>query len=393
MISFIRYGNLLPHHIIDLYGAPEPMSNALPAYKCTWIWLLPMSLILLSACSKQEEVVEEVIRPAKIVTVGDAMGEAIRNFPGEVKASDKAIQSFRVSGEVTELPAVAGQPVQKGDILAKLDPKDYKLAYDDNKARFELAKVQFKRAEEIWAKRLIARADYDKAKTRYLAAKASYEQAEANLEYTILRAPFDGVISKVHVDKFVNVQAKDPIVNIQSKDTVDVTFQVPENVVARIQRGEGKKAKIAVTFPSHPAQSFPAEAKEFDTEADPQTQTFKAVVTIPIPTTFTVLEGMSTTVQVDLSELLKENNNKLVLPVTAVFAAEEQPVETSQRYVWRVDPESMRVSRQAVSVGQLTEGGIEVVSGVEPGQQVIAAGVNFVKEGQKVKRWERERGL
>jgi RND family efflux transporter MFP subunit len=393
MISFIGYGNLLPHPIIDLYGASEPMSNTLPACKRTWIWLLPILIILLSACNKQEEVVEEVIRPAKIVTVGDATGDAIRNFPGEVRASDKAIQSFRVNGEVTELPAVAGQPVQKGDILARLDPKDYKLAYDDSKARFELAKVQFKRAEEIWAKRLIARADYDKAKTRYLAAKASYEQAEANLEYTILRAPFDGVISKVHVDKFVNVQAKDPIVNIQSKDTVDITFQVPENVVARIRRGEGKKANITVSFPSHPEQSFPAETKEFDTEADPQTQTFKAVVTIPLPTTFTVLEGMSTTVRVDLSELLKDNNNKIVLPVTAVFAAEDQPVETSQRYVWRVDPDSMRVKRQVVTVGQLTEGGIEVTSGVEPGQQVIAAGVNFVKEGQKVKRWERERGL
>jgi RND family efflux transporter MFP subunit len=253
--------------------------------------------------------------------------------------------------------------------------------------------IQYKRAQEIWEKRLIARADYDKAKTRYLAAKASFEQAKANLDYTILRAPFDGVISKVHVDKFVNVQAKDPIVNIQSKDSVDITFQVPENVVTRIRRGEGKKASITVTFPSHPEQTFPAESKEFDTEADPQTQTFRAVVTIPIPTTFTVLEGMSTTVRVDLSELLKDNNNKIVLPVTAVFAAEEQPVETTKRYVWRVDPNTMQVSRQAVTVGQLTEGGIEVTSGVEPGQQVIAAGVNFVKEGQTVKRWERERGL
>ena len=331
--------------------------------------------------------------PAKIVTVGDAMGEAIRNFPGEVQASDKAIQSFRVSGEVIELPAVPGQPVQKGDILAKLDPKDYKLAFDDNKARFDLAEVQYKRAQEIWDKRLIARADYDKAKTRYLAAKASFEQARANLDYTILRAPFDGVVSKVHIYKFVNVQAKDPIVNIQSKDTVDITFQVPENVVTRISRGEGKKAAISVIFPSHPEQTFPAEPKEFDTEADPQTQTFRAVATIPMPTTFTVLEGMSTTVRVDLSALLKDNKGKLVLPVTAVFAAEEQPVETSQRYVWRVDPDSMRVSRQAVTVGQLTEGGIEVISGIEPGQQVIAAGVNFVKEGQQVKRWERERGL
>ena len=358
-----------------------------------FLTLVAVFLVNSSACSKKEETKTEIVRPAKIFTVGDATGELVRTFPGEVKASDKAIQSFRVSGELKEFPAKPGQQVKQGDVLAKLDPKDFQLKFDDSKAKYDLALVQFKRAEEIWEKRLIARADFDKAKTRYLAAKADLEQAQANLDYTVLRAPFDGVISKVHVDNFANVRANDPVVNIQSVDTVDIVFQVPENIISRIRRGERNRADLNVKFDAHPDKKFPATGKEFDTEADPQTQTYRVVVIIDRPKEFNVLEGMSTTVEVDLSQVMIDAANKIIIPVTAVFAAEDQPVESTQRYVWRVDKNTMQVSKQAVTVGQLTAAGIEVTSGLETGQQVIAAGVNFVHEGQKVKPWVRERGL
>ena len=347
----------------------------------------------LAGCGKQQEAKPEVVRPAKIFTVGDATGERIRTFPGEVEASDKAIQSFRVNGELIELPAQAGQHVKQGDVLARVDPKDYQLKYNDAKAKYDLAKAQFKRAEEIWEKRLIARADYDKAKTRYLASKADLEQAQANLGYTVLRAPFDGVVSKAHVENHANVRANDPIVNIQSVATVDIVFQVPENIIARIRRGTGQKAQIMVRFDAHPDKQYSAERKEFNTEADPQTQTYRVVATIDRPQEFNVLEGMSTTVEIDLSNVLLGDSNRIVVPETAVFAAPDEPVSTPQRYVWLVDDANMTVSRHPVTVGQLTPGGIEVTSGIQTGQKIISAGVNFVHEGQKVKPWVRERGL
>jgi len=357
------------------------------------IYMMIFLGLSLAGCGKQDEKKPELVRPAKIFTVGDATSELLRTFPGEVEASEKAIQSFRVNGELIERPAQPGMKVEKGEVLAKLDPRDYQLRYNDAKAKNDLAKAQFKRAEEIWAKRLISRADYDKAKTYYLATKAELEQAQANLDYTILRAPFDGIISKVHVDNHVNVRANEPIVNIQSVDKVDIAFQVPENIIARIRRGEGVNVSINVKFDSHPDEKFPAITKEFNTEADPQTQTYRVVVIIDRPKDFNVLEGMSTTVEVDLSQALIGATNKIIVPATAVFAADDQPVDDPQRYVWLVDEKTMQVSRQAVTVGQLTPGGIEVTSGLHTGQKIIAAGVNFVHEGQKVKPWVRERGL
>lgn len=355
--------------------------------------LFATSSTVFLGCGDKQPKQAEIVRPAKIITVGDASSELKREFPGEVEASDKAVQSFRVSGELKELPAQAGLAVKKGDILARLDPKDYKLAYDDAKAKYDLANVQYKRAEEIWAKRLIARADYDKAKSSFLAEKANLEKAKANLDYTILRAPFDGVVSKVHVDNFTNVRANDPIVNIQSRDNIDIVFQVPESIVARVKKGQGKKANIEVVFPSKPGKTYSATLKEFDSEADPQTQTFRVVVTIARPEDVNILEGMSTTVKVDFTKVVTEVNNTIILPGTAIFAAEDEPVESKQRYVWKVDPTTMTVNKQAVKVGQMTANGIEVTSGIEPGTQIIAAGVHYIHEGQKVKRWQRERGL
>jgi len=356
--------------------------------------IMTASVTALLACGKKEEQDKEpIVRPAKIFTVGEASSNLVRSFPGEVESSDKAIQSFRVGGELIERPAVAGKSVTKGDVLARLDPKDYKLKRDDSKAKFDLAKVQYERAKDILAKGLIARADYDKAKSRYLAATADLKLATANLSYTILTAPFDGIISKVNVDNYANVKANEPIVHIQSLGNIDIVFQLPENVVARINKGKGKQADIKIRIDSLGDKTYPAQAKEFDTEADPQTQTFRAVVTMERPKGSVVLEGMSTTVIVDFTNAFINISNKILIPPTAVFAAEDEAIDSKQRYVWLVAPDTMKVSKQTITIGQLTSDGIEILSGIETGQKVISAGVNFIQEGQKVKPVTRERGL
>ena len=347
----------------------------------------------LFACNKKEEQKTPTVRPAKIFTVGQSDANQIRTFPGEVQSTDKAIQSFRVGGKLIERPAVPGNRVKKGDVLAQLDPKDFKLKQDDSKAKFDLAKVQYLRTKDILAKGLIARADYDKAKSRFLAATADLKLATANLSYTVLVAPFDGIVSKVHVENFTNVKANEPVVNVQSLDSIDVVFQIPENIIARIKRGEGKKADIKIRINAHGDKTYPAWTKEFDTEADPQTQTFRAVVTMDRPTDVSLLEGMSTTVIIDFSKIFVKSSRKILLPAGAVFAAEDEPVDSKKRYVWIVDPDSMTVARQAITVGQLTNDGIEILSGIQIGQKIISAGVNFIQEGQKVKPLVRERGL
>jgi RND family efflux transporter MFP subunit len=355
--------------------------------------LLSLFLVTLTACDEAQTPPPEIVRPAKIITVGEGSTSAIRVFPGQVEASDEAVQAFRVPGELIELPVNAGQRVEQGQLLARLDPRDYELRYEDKAAKFDLANVQYKRAKELVDRKLIPIADFDKAKSSYLAAKADLDLAKSRLEYTSLKAPFDGVISTVMVDNHQNVQAKEPIMRIQSLDMIDISFQIPEGVVARLEKGRGTVLQPTVTFDSHPENEYTAAIKEFDTQPDPQTNTYRVRLTMDAPETFIALAGMTVSVTIDFSTVLANKTDVMVLPVESVFAPEDVPLDSTQRFVWKLEPQSMTVTRHPVTVGRITNAGIEITSGLEPGDQVIAAGVHFLKEGQKVRRLERERGL
>jgi len=361
-----------------------------------FLYLSPLLtfVLLLIACEKQEVAeIKEVVRPAKIFEVTDASSLAKRQFPGSIGFSDKAIQSFQVGGILVKLPAKAGMKVKKGQLLAQLDPKDFKLRLNDRQAKYDLALVQFNRAKELVEKKLIPVADFDRAKSRMIATKSDLQLAKADLSYTKITAPFNGVVSRVLVDNHENVAAHVAILHIQSEGTMDVIFHIPESIIASVRKGEGRNVDITVTFDSQPDHQYPAVFTEVDTEADPKTQTYKIKAQMPRPKEFVVVEGMSVTVSVDFSKVLIISGDKIIVPVEAVFAPEDKPLDTNERFVWLVNADDMRVKLTPVVVGQISKSGIVINSGIKSGDQIIAAGVHFISENQKVKRWVKERGL
>ncbi|HEY9035622.1 MAG TPA: efflux RND transporter periplasmic adaptor subunit [Pseudomonadales bacterium] len=350
--------------------------------------------MLLVACGKKPEPAAPLIRPVKTAVVIAGADNWMRRFPGTIYASNKSELAFRVSGEIIELPATAGSNVKKGDLLARLDPTEYQLQLDDRKASFDLSKAQYERAKKLVGG-AISQADYDKVFSQYKTAEAVLSQAEQNLEYTQLRAPSDAIISRVMVDNRQNVQAKQAILNIQAVETADVVFQLPESIVARINRQRDDRDTYApqVLFDSHPDQLFNTRIREFDTEADPKTQSYRVTLTMDRPKTFPVLEGMTVTVLLDLSKLMTLSNDIPVLPAEAIFVPADQPLASSQRFVWKLNPATMSVHRQAVVIGRITAMGIEVTEGIADGDEIVTAGVHFLTEGQTVRRLEKERGL
>jgi len=356
--------------------------------KCALISLV----VLLVACGKEPVKLKEVIRPAKIITVTAGGDTANRSFPGEVEASDRSELAFRVNGEIVSLPAKPGAKIKKGQLLASLDPRDFKLKLKDKQAKFDLAKVQYQRMDELVKKGLVPRAEFDKAKSQLQVANADLDLAKANLDDTNLRAPYDGVVASVPVQNRENIQTKQTIMTIQSEGTVDIAFQLPENIMAQIKQDRRGKYPPKIVFAAHSQEQYLAVLKEFDTQADPQTQTYRVVLTMDTPKSFKVLPGMTVSVNVNLSKILGLDST-IMVPVESVFAAKDEPVDSKQRYVWRVAPDTMTVSRSAVTVGRLSSFGIEVKTGVKEGDKIIAAGVHFLVEGQKVREWVRERGL
>jgi len=366
-------------------------------YNLRYILLFSSLLLLLGllSCSKDEgpQVKPDVVRPAKIVSVGHG-GNGIRSFPAEVKAADRSELAFRVAGELRQLPVKAGDQVKQGQLLAQLDQTDYKLRLDDRKAKYTLAKAQYERADKLVKDRLIPVSDYDKAKSSFLGAQADLNLAEQDMEYTTLRAPYDGRISRVMVKNFENVPQKQTIMVIQTEGFVDLEIYVPEDIIARARmRPAEQRQPVDVKFDQYPDKTFKAFLKEFDTEADLKTQAYRVLLTMKAPEEVKLMPGMSATVSADARRVMGKDADQIVLPVEAVFAAEDQPVNSDERYVWKYDPATQQVSRTAVEVGELTSSGILITSGLSPGEEVVAAGVHFLKEGQKVRPMVKERGL
>jgi RND family efflux transporter MFP subunit len=303
--------------------------------------------------------------------------------------------AFRVSGKLVEFPANRGILVEQGDLLARLDPSDYQATVNQTRAQYDLAVAQFKRAAELVDRQLVSRSEYDQREALMKVRKSDLTQAQNNLDYTRLVAPFDGVVARRMAENFENVAAGQVVLILQTKKMIDVTVDVPESIVARVERvrAERQPKSVQIRFGSSSDRTYAAEYKEHETNADPATLTFKVTFSLPTPEDLNVLPGMSATVIADLSSLFSGETAATLVPIEAVFSAEDQPLEADHRQVWIVDPDSMRTTRRDVKVGPLTGQNIAILEGLEAGELIVSAGVNAVQEGMWIRPMERERGL
>lgn len=347
-------------------------------------------LALITGCSKPAETLQPSLsRPVKLHVVQDGQQKLIRQFPAIVEPTENARLTFRVSGKLTQFSIRPGQEVKKGDVLARLDATDFKLRVEQAQARYQLSKAQFDRAASLIGQKLVSQAMYDEAKAQLQVADADLKTAQTNLSYTQLVAPFSGIVSRSLVENHENVAAQQAILELQLKGMVDVVIQVPEDVIALVKKDISYQPDVI--FDSYPSLTYKATIKEWDTRADSATNSFKVVFSMAAPEEFNVLSGMTANLVADISQLVRAQASSVVVPATAVFAANDQPVDATERFVWLYS--EGKVNRRAVSVGRLTEQGIEILAGLSAGDQVVTAGVQQLSENQQVRPWQRERGL
>ncbi|MBY4677936.1 efflux RND transporter periplasmic adaptor subunit [Marinobacterium arenosum] len=357
--------------------------------------LIPL-LLGLAGCQQEQDAqlpLEPPIRPAKLITVADPAASLVRTFPAEVRATERTEMAFRLPGELIEMPVQEGQPVSKGDLLARLDPKDYQLALDQQRAQYRLAKAQFDRFDAMLKRKLVSPAQYDEKRAELDVARAALRKAELDLAYTELHAPYEGVVSQRLVENFQNVQAKQPVLVLQSGDQIDILFQVPESLAAQPTRPDARAYRSDVFFEARPEKPFKAGFRERTAEADPQTGSYTVSLTMTRPEELAIFPGMTASVQVDLAQVFELDARHVLLPVESLFVPDGQSLAEAKPQVWKVDPQTMRVSLHPVEVGRVTARGVEILTGVEPGDQIVAAGVHHLTEGMQVRPWQRERGL
>lgn len=332
----------------------------------------------LTACSdNSNQTTPEKAKPAKVVVVGQAVSSAARSFTGVVEASRSVQLAFQVPGRIIKLPVLEGDDLQKGQVVAKLDPREYDYQLNQAKAKYKYEAAQVERLGSLVKKGFVSRSHYDKAESDYSIAKANYQQAQKDLADTTLKAPYVGMVVKKFVKEQEEVQAKQPVVSFQDITEVDVKANIPENVIATVKRGSSPK--VMASFIAAPGREFAMKVKEFSAEADPETQTYTAVFTMPAPKEVNILPGMSAKVMLHFKQA---GNPKtyFLLPSGSILTDAK-----GQSFVWRLDPSSNQVHKTEVTVAGLKGGSAEVTKGLQQGETVIAAGVHFLREGQKVR--------
>ncbi len=335
---------------------------------------------LLSAC--QEPPPTEIAPPPSVRTmeIGSAELGGLRQLPGRIEASERAELSFRVAGKLQQLSVAEGDQVEQGQALATLAQQDFKTVLADREAAFKRAAADFKRAGELIGDGYITRRDFDQIEARYKRTSASLGQAKADMEYTVLRAPFAGIVARRHVENHEEVVIGEPVFSLRSSDSVDVKFDVPESLIILVEDAANSPGqdRIAVTarFSAAPGVEFPLAFKEIAKKADPKSKTFEVTYLMEPPEAFNVLPGMTASVTINMPSLRGAVFN---IPERAVFGDIYM-----QPKVWLLDTEAMSVSSRPVRVGRLTGDSIEVLDGLEPGDVLVTSPTNFLLEGQQV---------
>jgi len=205
--------------------------------------------------------------------------------------------------------------------------------------------------------------------------EAAVAAAKDAVEYTKLRAPFNGSIAAVYVENFQTVQAKERIVRLLDTSRIEMTVGIPEHLISGAQYVK----EAVVTFDAFPEEQIEATIKEIGTEASATTRTYPVTLIMKQPKNVKILPGMSGSARGRGKLPAHISDRGLEVPETAVFTHDSG--ETS---VWVIDEGTSSVKRVTVTTGDLTPLGIRV-KGLEPGLWVATAGVHFLSEGQKVR--------
>ena len=347
--------------------------------------LVPLLLVLamLAACKKEElAAVEPPPRPIKIYRLDGQLGATRPDYPGRIKAIKVVELAFEVEGRIIDWSVEEGQRVKKGQILSRLDARDYQAQVEASLARLRLADAEYRRESKLFASGSGTQRDLDVATRSRDVSRADLRISKKALEDTKLRAIFDGVIARKLVSDFRNVAAREPVLLLQDESIMEVVVDVPErDLTARREEVDlaewNDKAKPMVELSALPGRQFPVRLAELATAADPETRTFRATFNMKKPPDVGVLAGM--TAKLVLTGLRTTASDDFLLPVNAVAAdSNDEP------YVWLVDQDSMTVSKRPVEAGRITGDRIIIKSGLEGGEAVAMSGVHLLTEGMQV---------
>lgn len=338
--------------------------------------------LLLVACSKKEPPPEPV-RPVLSIEVKSLSQEDLGRFAGSIQARYESNIGFRVPGRIASRNVDVGAEVEKGALLATLDPTDQqnqlRSAEGDLariQAQFINAQANARRQQALFDRGVGAQAQLDIAQTDLKTTQASLDQAKAavdqskdQLNYVQLRTDHKAIVTAWNAEAGQVVTAGQQVVTLAQPDIKEAVIDLPDTLVDQLPAD----VVFQVASQLDPSITSTAIIREIEPQAQSATRTRRARLTLTdTPPGF----RLGTAISVTLSSAIKP---RLELPVSAL-----QEVDGKTR-IWVIDPQNQTVSPRDVSLISRTDATVVLADGVKSGERVVSAGVNSLKPGQKVK--------
>ena len=347
---------------------------------------ISMIAILMAGCEKPPQA-PPLLRPALVMVVGQTAVEQGMVLVGEVKSRYESNQGFRIGGKIIERKVEVGSVVKKGQILALLDAADTNLtaaaAYADVRAAeasHALAKAEVERQRLLFSKKFISASalDFREAELKTSAARLQQVKAQAAVSsnqsrYTSLMADRDGVVTQIRAEPGQVVSAGEMVAQVVDTKQLEVLVAVPESRVAAVKIGDMAKLKLWANQLPDAEKIYTGKVREIAPAASSATRAFDVRVAILDADEMLKL-GMTAAMRIASGEPVAD----LMVPASALTQI------NGKSSVWVIDKAGVANPR-AVTAGQFTENGVQIMSGLQAGEMVAIAGVHTLINGQKVK--------
>lgn len=302
-------------------------------------------------------------------------------FSGRLEAIDRVEVRPRVSGTIEAIHFEEGQMVSQGQPLFTIDPKPYAAALQAAKARAAAAQNEFSRSAELLPKKFISKQLYDDKKSAAAVAAAALTQAQLDMEYTLIKAPVAGRVSRaeITVGNLVSAGASGPLLTtVVSSDPIYADAEVDEQSFVRYLQANGgdpealKSIPVQLKLSGQKDYGFEGSIKSFDNQLNTRAGTVRVRAVFDnkngalIPGLYAQLRiggtGNQPAILINEKSVVTDQDKKVVNIVTAENKIEYRPVV----------------------LGPIAEGLRVVRDGLKPGERIVVGGLQRVRPGAQV---------
>jgi len=323
-----------------------------------------MALYMVFACNPKENHDSLPSTKPIIVTTVTVKKEKVvtsLRYSGTVEAYQSIPLNFQITGTVEKVLVEAGDVVQKGQLLATLGLTDAKNMYEITLSQYQQAKDAYDRLKSVHDKGSLPEIKWVEMESKLEQAQSSLNLAKNNLDKCNLFAPVNGMVGRRNIEPGMSsisiTSAPLELVDIRQ---VYVKISVPENEVPKIVKG----MKSGFTVSALDEKEFAGKVANISPVADRISRTYEAKILVQNPG-FALKPGMVCDVKMETT-MAKE---LVLVPYQSVSKDSENRV-----FVFLVDAGAKRARKQIIKTGQYQDAGLEVISGLEPGQVIVNGG-------------------